>query len=456
MKSINLIRLLSFAKIKKFSCFLLTFYLFFGVFLIATPNPIYAAASIYLTPASKTLNQGESFSVQVRENSEGEPVNAVQAKIAYDTSKLDAVSIDGSSSAFQIKAQETISLGVVTIARGVNAGEPPVTGDQLVASVHFKAKSSSGSTSVNFTDGTVLVRSTDNANILNGTVGGTYTISAAQANQTNPTSPTTPTNKPASQTTSTSGKDTASPKISDLKVEDVGFDKATVVWRTDENSNSIVEYGVTKDLKISAYDQALTKNHKVALSSNILTIGTQFYFRVRSKDAAGNVGESKISSFRTKGYSVKIKAMDLSGKPLNKAKITLIPEFEEVIADKNGVAFFVDVSPGKHSVNIEIRGQKLASNIEVADTRDKPEEIQPFEVKVAAPATTQGQDFSNLVPIMIVLAVASVLLMAVWFAKGHLFVNKKLASAKAGEDDNSPQELPTNEPPTLSPMENQT
>lgn len=132
-------------------------------------------ATMSLSPASKTLNQGESFSVQIMEDSNTEPVNAVQANLTYESTMLEVSSVDYTGSAFEIKAEETIESGLIRIARGV-AGGSSVTESQTVATVNFKAKTNPGTTTVSFVDGTALVRSTDNVDILGSTTPGIYTI----------------------------------------------------------------------------------------------------------------------------------------------------------------------------------------------------------------------------------------------------------------------------------------
>jgi hypothetical protein len=132
-----------------------------------------ASASTSLSPASLSVNHGADFSVEIRENSGTEPVNAVQTNLTFDPNKLEVVSIDGSSSPFEISAQQVISPGLIKIGRGTVT---PVTGDQLVSQVNFRAKFSVGPTVVDFTTGTKVVSSVTNTDIFAGSVGGTYTI----------------------------------------------------------------------------------------------------------------------------------------------------------------------------------------------------------------------------------------------------------------------------------------
>jgi chitodextrinase len=132
-------------------------------------------ATLALSPTSKSVNQGESFAVEIREDSNTDPVNAVQANLTYDASMLNVTSVDYTGSAFGIQAEETLGSGTIELARGVSGGNT-VTGDQLFAKVNFTAKTVPGTTTVSFGAGSAIVRATDNSDILGSTVPGTYTI----------------------------------------------------------------------------------------------------------------------------------------------------------------------------------------------------------------------------------------------------------------------------------------
>jgi len=146
-------------------------------------------ATMYLAPASKTVNLGESFSVQVLENSNTDSVNAIQSSLVFDANMLTIASISYTGSAFQLQAEETVGAGTINLARAVNAGAPPVTGINLIATINFTAKQNPGATVVSFTNSSHVVRSTDNQDILVSTAGGSYTIGdpAPSVTITNPT-----------------------------------------------------------------------------------------------------------------------------------------------------------------------------------------------------------------------------------------------------------------------------
>src|SRR4051812_21269060 len=94
------------------------------------------ASTLFLGPPNQTVGKGETFTVSVRMNSGDEPVNSVQAVLSFPSDKLKAVSIDSSASSFGIKAEEKIGKGMIKIVRGTIK---PVSGDQLVSSITFKA-----------------------------------------------------------------------------------------------------------------------------------------------------------------------------------------------------------------------------------------------------------------------------------------------------------------------------
>jgi len=150
-----------------------------GVFSLIGASPVSAAANLYLSPATQTVTQGDTFSVQLRANIGGtDTVNAVQAKLSYPTDKLECSGVSNSGGAFSISqihnALTSSGGGAITIVEGTTGSG--VSGDKLVATINFKAKVGSGSAQVSFVSGSIVVRGTDYANIVGSTTGGTYTF----------------------------------------------------------------------------------------------------------------------------------------------------------------------------------------------------------------------------------------------------------------------------------------
>jgi hypothetical protein len=92
--------------------------------------------------------------------------------------------------------------------------------------------------------------------------------------------------------------DTTPPVISAMRAVNVGSNGATIAWTTNEASDSQVEYGPT-----TAYGSSTVRNATLATShsQNLsgLAPSTLYHYRVKSRDAAGNLAVSSDSTFRT-------------------------------------------------------------------------------------------------------------------------------------------------------------
>ena len=91
--------------------------------------------------------------------------------------------------------------------------------------------------------------------------------------------------------------DTTPTAISAVRSVNVASTSATIIWTTDEVSTSIVECGNTINYGKSSALANLVTNHTITLSG--LTANTPYYYRVRSKDAAGNLATSANFTFTT-------------------------------------------------------------------------------------------------------------------------------------------------------------
>src|SRR5262249_13431096 len=86
-------------------------------------------------------------------------------------------------------------------------------------------------------------------------------------------------------------QDTTPPVISSVASSAVGNSAVTITWSTDELSDTQVDYGTTTSYgSSSVLSTTLTTTHKVSLS--ILTGGTTYHYRVKSRDAYGNLAVS--------------------------------------------------------------------------------------------------------------------------------------------------------------------
>jgi hypothetical protein len=133
------------------------------------------APTVYFNPPTQGYGVGSNITIEIRENSGSTGVNAVQANFSYPTDKLTFVSADGSGSAFTTEAQSVGGNGTVTLARGIIGS---LTGDQLIAKVTFKVNIA-GTATLSFANGTALISSTTNTNIISSLAAdgtGVYTL----------------------------------------------------------------------------------------------------------------------------------------------------------------------------------------------------------------------------------------------------------------------------------------
>ncbi len=92
--------------------------------------------------------------------------------------------------------------------------------------------------------------------------------------------------------------DTTPPVISGIAVSNVTGTSAMITWRTDEPATRQVEYGTSTAYGMQTpLDSTMSTTHQVLLSG--LRPATTYHFRVRSRDAAGNLAVSANQTFST-------------------------------------------------------------------------------------------------------------------------------------------------------------
>ena len=92
--------------------------------------------------------------------------------------------------------------------------------------------------------------------------------------------------------------DVTAPIISNIATSSVTSSSATVSWTTDEPADSQVEYGTTTTYgSLSTLNSSLVTSHSEILSG--LASDTLYHYRVKSKDAAGNLTVSQDKIFAT-------------------------------------------------------------------------------------------------------------------------------------------------------------
>jgi len=357
-------------------------------------NALAASTQLYLSPASGSVTQDNNVAVSVRVGHGGsDESNAVQANLSYPTDKFQFVSTS-LGSAYEIAAENTGGGGSVRIGLG---SVDNVAGDQLVATVTFKALAGSGTGSITFAGDSDVVNT--GVSVLAGTSGATYSFTTPPANPA-PSSPAAPSNNPVSSNSSkpsTSTKPSAStpvatqsapsadktgPQISNIHTSSITYNGATIEWDTNEAAAGVVDYGPTSSYGVVASGGAATQKHSVPLDSALLKAGTTYHFRVTSIDAAGNQTASEDQTVRTRGYTVQVKVVDAAGVPLKDAKVGLSDVHKT--SDAQGLVLFTDMPLGQQTITVEVKGASIVKsgiNIE-ASVKDGQPQTQTHEVRV--------------------------------------------------------------------------
>jgi hypothetical protein len=91
--------------------------------------------------------------------------------------------------------------------------------------------------------------------------------------------------------------DTTPPVISGVSSSHLSGTGATITWTTNEPSDSQVEYGTTTGYGSTALNSSMVTSHSQALSG--LSKSTLYHYRVKSRDAAGNLATSGDYTFTT-------------------------------------------------------------------------------------------------------------------------------------------------------------
>jgi hypothetical protein len=129
-------------------------------------------ASLYVEDIDAAqLEAGKVVKVGIYEDSGEETVNAVQVAVKYPSDKLTFKSLEPGS-AFPVQAvTDTATPGLIRFAQNVQDNSKTAKGKQLIANVEFTVtgKASPGDVTID-REFSLVVRSTDNKNILNADI----------------------------------------------------------------------------------------------------------------------------------------------------------------------------------------------------------------------------------------------------------------------------------------------
>jgi hypothetical protein len=343
---------------------------------------VYAATgSMYLTGTSSVAHGG-AVTLNLRINP-GTPVTVTQSTVTYDASKLQFVSINTSSSAFDTNVSQSQSSGSIQIDRA-KLDPAGVSGDSLIATITFTALPYSGSTAVNIVppsnaayNGSYTNPALSGASVTftagtcpAGQIGTPPSCTAAPASGgsggTSPTpgktntpksgstsTPATPT--PAQSETSSTSTPTSSLAVPSIVSSDFQYTIATIMATTSTSAQVQVKYGLSADsLNFQTPLTAAGTKHTISISENLPT-ATTIYYQVIAIDGTATKATTTQTA-KTKGVLVTVLLLDKNRTPL--ANQTVSINGEQAKSNKEGYATFKNLAPGEHQVELKA-GSKI-------------------------------------------------------------------------------------------------
>lgn len=152
-----------------------------GVFLVcATLAQVSEAAEIAISPSSGSYSSGQSFTTTIQVNPQTKSVNAVEAQLSFDNTKLSVVSVSKVGSVFSLWTTEpTFSNAAGTLNFGGGSPTPFSTKSNLLT-VTFKVVAE-GSGKVSVASASVLAADGLGTDVYSGAVNATFALAGAPA-----------------------------------------------------------------------------------------------------------------------------------------------------------------------------------------------------------------------------------------------------------------------------------
>jgi hypothetical protein len=346
------------------------------------------SAVLYFSPSDGTFAQGESFWVDIMVNTKGEKVNAVAAYLSYAQDKLEALGVNTAGSIMTIWAEKSVADGKIRISGGLPT--PGFSGIQKIASIGFKIKSASGSINLKFSSDSAVLTDVGNKNILSLTASGwgTYTFAAPSAKTA-----------PESQLLT----------ISNLKVTGMTRNSAIVSWQTDQDSDSVIDYGATTDYLLSTSSSNLVKYHSLTVSG--LLPGSLYYFKAKSQTASSMRAETQDSTLTTLGYQTEIQILDPEAKePLSGVEVTAgSADPQTKITDEKGNVLFENLSEGRQKIMMKYKDNSYTYQIKVTGETETQNFKIVFDKQLISISLATGIVFGGVFLILAILILVKLL-----------------------------------------------
>ena len=202
--------------------------------------------------------------------------------------------------------------------------------------------------------------------------------------------------------------DTSATEFSNA-IEDIIFTNltptnTTLSWVTTTESTSKVVYGEGQDLSQTVESPTPNTIHTATLPTQKLTAGKKYNYKIIATDAAGTV-ESSPETFTAPGYTVNIKVLDNSKKPVANANVTIGGTL--AITNEKGIADFANIGAGDQPVTININGNKQNGTISV---RRDENQIQEFSLTVKKGAAMDWVSIALIAGLVIAIIMVAIII----------------------------------------------
>jgi len=274
------------------------------------------AAEVVVSPSTGTYANGQSFTVTIQVNPQSKSVNAVEAKLSFDNTKLSVVSLSKTGSVFSLWTTEpTFSNAAGTIDFGGGSPSPFSARSNLVT-VTFKALAE-GSATVSVASASVLAADGLGTDVYTGAGNATYSISgAATPPPETPKTPETPAKTPNDTTDAaiTFGDPPRAPEAGSTTFLDPEIWYAT--------KTGIFTWDIPFDVSVLALDISTSSEfepttvydppiQQLAMNAELLTDGVQ-YLTMQYKNQVGWGGilhrKIMIDTLAPKPFTINVRA----------------------------------------------------------------------------------------------------------------------------------------------------
>lgn len=153
------------------------------------PASLVEASTVGISPSTGSYGVGQSFTVTIQVDPQSKSVNAVEAKLSFDNTKLSVVSVSKTGSVFSLWTTEPAfsnTAGTIDLGGGIPA---PFTAKSNIVTVTFKVLAA-GAGKVSIASASVLAADGLGTDVYTGPVNASYTFTGTAPTPTPEPTPT--------------------------------------------------------------------------------------------------------------------------------------------------------------------------------------------------------------------------------------------------------------------------